>query len=146
MTPTGPLAVAANNHGDVGGITLRRLGERAILVDEIRHLRESIDLIVMLTIRERDNFIGELGPSRSAANWTRPWWILSICRLSRADFEPRGVIGTIRPTTLQFSLEFGNKHRTIGRIFNQDRIRPDSALLNFRALRLRSSNSHCARY
>ena len=61
MTPTGPLAVAASNHGDVGGLTLRRLRERAILVDEIWHLRESIDLIVMLTIRERDNFIGELG-------------------------------------------------------------------------------------
>src|SRR5450759_5771101 len=62
MTPTGPLAVAANDYGDVGGHTLRRLGERAMLVDEIRHLRECIDLIVMLTIRKRDNFIGELDP------------------------------------------------------------------------------------
>ena len=41
---------------------MRRLGKCAMLVDEIRHLRKSIDLIVMLTIRERDNFIGELGP------------------------------------------------------------------------------------
>ena len=66
MTPTGPLAVAANNHGDVGSHTLRRLGERAMLVDEIRHLRESIDLIVILPIRERDNLIGELGPVRGS--------------------------------------------------------------------------------
>ena len=67
-----------------------------MLVDEIRHLRECIDLIVMLTIRERDNFtVNSVQYAASAANWKRSWRILSICRLSRADFEARGVIGTI---------------------------------------------------
>ena len=102
---------------------MRRLGKCAMLVDEIRHLRESIDLIVMLTIREPDNFIGELGPEvrsqldAALANLIDMPIESSRFRAARRDRHDQAA-------TLQFSLELGNQRRTIGRIFNQDRIRP----------------------
>ena len=52
----------------------------------------------------------------SAANWTRPWQILSICRLSRADFEPRGVIGTIRQRPFNFRLSWEISSRQLEKL------------------------------
>src|SRR5450759_1190012 len=124
MTPTGPLAVAASDYGDVGGGHTLRRGELAMLVDEIRHLRECIDLIVMLTIRERDNFLGELDPVCDV----RGQLDAALVNLINMPIESRRFRATRRDrhaqaASLQYSLELGNQARTIGRIFNQDRIR-----------------------
>ena len=122
---------------------MRRLGKCAMLVDEIRHLRESIDLIVMLTIRERDNFIGELGPVRSQLDAALANLIDMPIESSR--FEPRGVIGTIRQRPFNFRLSWEISAGPLA-VFSIRIAYAPWTFLNFRALRMRSSNSHCARY
>ena len=57
----GRLAVARHDHRELGHHR-RRLGERTVEVDVIRHLREGIDLVAMLPVWERTKFLDDLGP------------------------------------------------------------------------------------